>query len=335
MRQEETGDRHVADPQLPILLQAASDERHDVRRNVGWQRRPLRRRRDDGGNRVGDGLAFERAAPREHLVEHRAERPHVGALVNGAAPRLLGRHVGGGAENDADAGHRTRRDRRRLVRIPFSRRTRIGELRESEVEHLHGPVLADVDVRRLQIPVHDALLVRRFERFGDLAGDRQGLVDGYRRARDAIGERLPFDELHHERLAGRQLFETVDGGDVRMIERRKHFGFALEAGEPRAIGVHRGGQHLDRNLTLQPCVERAIHLAHSAFAKLRDDFVGSDPCSGRQWHAWRSAGRIEYRTGLFRRHARRPGDTEHEKRRTHTNAIAVLELDRPGRSRRR
>ena len=285
MRQEETGHRHVADPQLPILLQAALDERHDVRRDVGWKRRPLRRRLHDGGNRVGDALAFERAAAREHLVEHRAERPHIGALVDGAAARLLGRHVSGGAEDDADAGHGARRDRWRLLRIVFSRRPRIGELREPEVEHLHGPVLADADVRGLEIAVHDALLVRRFERFGDLAGDRQGLVDRHRGAGDAIGERLPFDEFHHQRLAGRQIFQTVDGGDVWMIERREHFGFALEARQPLAVGGHCGRQHLDRDLTLQPSVERAIHLAHSAGAERRDDFIGPEPCSGGKWHA--------------------------------------------------
>ena len=44
----------------------------------------------------------------------------------------------------------------------------------------------------------DALLVRSLERVGDLAGDRQRLVDRERAGRDPVGERRPFDELHDD-----------------------------------------------------------------------------------------------------------------------------------------
>ena len=43
--------------------------------------------------------------------------------------------------------------------------------RQPEVQHLHGAVLADLDVRGLQIPMDDTGLVGRFEGFGDLLGD--------------------------------------------------------------------------------------------------------------------------------------------------------------------
>ncbi len=52
-------------------------------------------------DRVGDGLAIERLAAGEHLVEDAAERPDVGALVHRPAARLLRAHVGRRAENDA------------------------------------------------------------------------------------------------------------------------------------------------------------------------------------------------------------------------------------------
>ena len=35
-----------------------------------------------------------------------------------------------------------------------------------------------LDIRGLEIAVDDPVLVRRFERLGDLLGDRQGLIDG-------------------------------------------------------------------------------------------------------------------------------------------------------------
>ena len=67
----------------------------------------------------------ERRAAGQHLVEHAAERPDVGPLVDGLPARLLGAHVGGGAEDDALAV-RADGDRRRLREIgdrPIRRRS--------------------------------------------------------------------------------------------------------------------------------------------------------------------------------------------------------------------
>ena len=47
--------------------------------------------------------------------------------------------------------------------------------------------------------MNDALLVRRFERLGDLHGDRQRVVEGDRTVCDPLGEILAVDELHDER----------------------------------------------------------------------------------------------------------------------------------------
>ena len=49
--------------------------------------------------------------------------------------------------------------------------------RQAEVEHLHGAVVAHLDVGGLQIAMDDALLVRGFERFCDLLRDRERLVE--------------------------------------------------------------------------------------------------------------------------------------------------------------
>ena len=53
---------------------------------------------------VGDVFAVERAAPGQHLEQHDAERPDVGAAIDGLAARLLGRHVRGRPEDHADLG---------------------------------------------------------------------------------------------------------------------------------------------------------------------------------------------------------------------------------------
>ena len=72
-------------------------------------------------------------------------------------------------------------------------------LREPEVEDLDDAVGPDFDVRRLQVAVDDALLVRGLERVGDLPRDSEGFVGADRPTGDALGEILAFHELHHER----------------------------------------------------------------------------------------------------------------------------------------
>ncbi len=64
---------------------------------------------EHAGEDVRHRLAVEEAPAGEHLVEHDAERPDVGAAVDRSAGRLLGRHVGGGAEDDAELGSVCRR----------------------------------------------------------------------------------------------------------------------------------------------------------------------------------------------------------------------------------
>ena len=99
------------------------------------------------------------------------------ARLSTALPaRLLGRHVGGGAEDHAGPSWRTVsvgavvEPTRQLVHGPIG-------LGEAEVEHLDRAVRRDLDVRRLEVAVDDALLVRRLERLGDLPRDRQRLVE--------------------------------------------------------------------------------------------------------------------------------------------------------------
>ena len=61
----------------------------------------------------------------------------------------------------------------------------------------------------------DALLVRRFERLGDLLRDRHRLVERNRAARDPLRQILALDQFHDERAARLPaFFESVDVRDV-------------------------------------------------------------------------------------------------------------------------
>jgi hypothetical protein len=86
---------------------------------------------------------------------------------------------------------------------------------------------------------------------------------------------LAFDELDHQRRGAVAVLEPVDLRDVRVIQRREHFRFALEPRQPFGITGDGRRQHLQRDLPLQVGVGRAIHLAHAAFAQQRDDVVGA------------------------------------------------------------
>ena len=76
----------------------------------------------------------------------------------------------------------------------------------------------------------DAFLVRRVERLGDLARNREGVGDRQRPAREAIGKGGALDQLEDQRGHAIGFLEAVDRADVRMIERGEQAGFAREAG---------------------------------------------------------------------------------------------------------
>ena len=172
----------------------------------GGQRGPIGLAFKNADERVGDRVAVERAPARQHLEQHAAERPDVGALVDRLPARLLGAHVGRRAENAA-LRRAVERARRRLRQVtvqtdaPASSPVRSrAPSRTSPTERPRVRAALQDDVGRLQIAMDDAFLVRRVERFGDLARDRERLGDRQRPAREPIGERRSLDELEDQRV---------------------------------------------------------------------------------------------------------------------------------------
>ena len=78
----------------------------------------------------------------------------------------------------------------------------------------------------------DAALVRRFERIGDLTRKAQRLVERQWSSRRSTScERLAFDKLHDDARTPSGFGEAEHVRDVGVIERRQHFGLALETRE--------------------------------------------------------------------------------------------------------
>ena len=114
--------------------------------------------------RVREGRGTE-----QELVGDAAERVEIGAVIDGRAARLLGRHVQGGVPITTPV----------RVRCP-GRLSAVGELGDAEVEELHqrrgSPAQRDEEhVLRLEVAVGDAAGVRGLETARHLVEDAERL----------------------------------------------------------------------------------------------------------------------------------------------------------------
>jgi hypothetical protein len=81
-----------------------------------------------------------------------------------------------------------------------------------------------------------------------------------------------------------RLFESVNDGDIGMVQRGEGLGFPLEAREPVGVVCECLGQDLDRDVPVQLCVAGTIHPAHGAFTDLGGDLVRTDAGPRSQGH---------------------------------------------------
>ncbi len=134
----------------------------------------------------------------------------------------------------------------------------------------------------------DPVFVRHFEHLGDLLRERQRLVWWNRSPGDAIGQRWPLDQLQHQGLNAGGFLESMNRGDVRMVQRGQQLRFAPEPCEAIRIGCELCGQNLERHIAIQPRVASAEYLAHAAGAKRLNDFVRAHAPAGLEnWMRWR------------------------------------------------
>ena len=167
----------VTDTFPRVLLQAAAQVSSKCGGKFSRQLVPLGFRLDYSRHDLGDVVTVKRPTPGQHLVEHAAKRPDVGALVDDPALRLLGGHIRRRPDHHPHLrGRGGQRDRRRHGGADATR-FRLEGFGQAEVQHLHGAVWPELDIRGLEIPMDDALLVRGFEGFRDLFGDGQRLVE--------------------------------------------------------------------------------------------------------------------------------------------------------------
>ena len=124
-------------------------------------------------------------------------------MVDLLSPRLLGGHLGRGAE-----------------RAPVPRQLRpAGELRKAEVDDLHFVFTRDKDVLRLDIPVNDIFSVRFRETGGRLGDDLERFIDSDPTPIDPLSKRLTLVERHDdERAPIVHLVDLVDRANVVVVK---------------------------------------------------------------------------------------------------------------------
>ena len=169
-----------------ILLHGVHGDLLEALGDRGVQLAREHRLRLDLFERHGNGrVRFKRDTSRQHFIKHHADRIKVCARVDRVAGRLFGR----------DIMHRADRLIGNRVRLAA------GKAGNSKIRDFDRPVRQQHDVLRLDIAVHDPLIVRVLERPQDLYGEMQGVLP-FQNAFlfDVFLERDAVDIFHHNRL---------------------------------------------------------------------------------------------------------------------------------------
>ncbi len=221
---------------------------------------------EHGAGDLGQRAAGEGLLVGQQLVEHHAEREHVGAPVHRLLAHLLGRHVVGRAGGDV-AGAVV------LVR----------DARDAEVEHARLRAPDHEDVGRLDVAVDHALAVRVGQRVGDAPHDGGGL----RRRRPPaflaqLAQVAALEQLHRDvgALVAHAGVEHRDdvrvreaASGARLVQEQRVEGLALFR---RDLEV----QGLDRDEARQQRVVRRVHRAQAARADLVLERIAADVPDG-------------------------------------------------------
>src|SRR5262249_48096234 len=139
------------------------------------------------------------------------------------------------------------------------------------------------DIGRLQVAMDDPLLVRGFEGFGHLSGNRERVI-GHRPTRDLPVEALAVYEFEDEYLRAVGSLETVDLCNVWMIEGCYDERFAAEGRPALAVVRATGGRGLQRATAPELGGGGAIASPHPPPAESGDDLVDADARADSQAH---------------------------------------------------
>ena len=202
-------------------------------------------------------LGIERWSPREQFVEQHAEAVDVATRVDVEAAHL---HLfRTGIDRRADKGVELREER--FVGQPALQS--LGDAEIDDLGHRHAVVQRDEDVRRLEVAMDHALLVRVLHR---LTHGHEQVQPRFRRHSIVVaitGDRHAAHQLHHE-IGSPGLGRTgvEHPRDVGMLHQGERLALGLEAGD-YLCRVHAGFDDLERD----PPPYRLLLLRHPDHAE--------------------------------------------------------------------
>ena len=127
-----------------------------------------------------------------------------------------------------------------------------------------------------------------FVRCGEALCDLYCVLDGFALRKSAAIEyrtkRFALEQFRDEKGRAVMLADVEYGENIWMVESRDSAGFLFEADEAVAFAREGFGKDFQRDFASEPRVTGAHHFAHSTGAQWGDDFVWTEPCSGRQRH---------------------------------------------------
>ena len=174
---------------------------------------------------------------------------------------LFGRHV----RHRADDGPDLRPEVGDV--FPEADGVRVNRPRQSEVEDLHTAVVSHHHVRGFQIAVDDVFPMRRRKRVGQRNRDVEEARQRESATRNHLVERAPLDELHRHERNSIVFLDGEDGDDVRVVQRSDGLGLPSEARQPVGVSREGIGKNLQRYITIQFRVARAVDLTHATSAE--------------------------------------------------------------------
>ncbi len=211
----------------------------------------------------------------EQLVTHATERIEIVARIGCTAGQHFKARI-------------RRRQRAQLRGVEHRLFARVGQrLRgsgDAEIQHLDFPRVGQESVARLEVGVHDALLVRVTERSAERTHDAERLVALETSAFlvfQRLIERTAAQQFHHHIDIAAVAVEVVYLDDVGMRQIARLARFPLQRPNRQRVPLEFVVQQFDGHIriALAQCiggvVQRFIDHAHSAVAELRQKFKSS------------------------------------------------------------
>ena len=261
-------ERHVARRRIAVLRLRFEGFQRDRLKRLRRAGRNLDREADRAGSHVGNHVVFGGTADRgntgQQLVQDGAQGIHVGARVDRLrGVELLGRQVA-----------------RRPAEMPARRVARA----QAEIEEPRPQLGVEHDVRRLQVAVLHADVVRVLHGLTHLLHDPRALADLERRCQTAQLE--PLDVLHDEYRRVGLVAQFVNLHDATILEEGHRTRFGEEFGQRDCLPAV-APDDLRGHETIELQVVELVDLPHPAGTEALDR---AEPLELRQRRCGRDRG---------------------------------------------